>query len=58
MRILRNYFKWSLEKEKHVTNNQEKLLRVLGEFPRYCSDIMEMVDMDDIASMNINDKFR
>ncbi|XP_050541449.1 midasin [Daktulosphaira vitifoliae] len=58
MRILRNYFKWSLERETHITHNQEKLLRLLGEFPRYCPDIMEMVDMDDIASMNTNDKFR
>lgn len=58
MRMLKNYYKWSIVKEENISNAEEKLLTLFGEFPRFCPDIMKMVNVDDVVEMNINDKFR
>lgn len=58
MRMLKNHYKWSIIKDENVSNAEEELLTLFGEFPRFCPDIKKMVDMDDVVTMNISDKFR
>lgn len=57
MRMLKNYYKWTVPKDENNTSDEE-LLTLLGEFPRFCPNIIEMTNMDDIFTMDINDKFR
>lgn len=56
MRILKNHYKWSMDKNENL--NCEDLLTLFGEFPRFCPNIIQMTNMDDLVSMNVNDKFR
>lgn len=56
MRMLKNHYKCIITKEQNVSSNDEELLTLFGEFPRFCPDIIKMTNMD--VSMNINDKFR
>lgn len=58
MRMLKNHYKWSITKDENVSNTEEELLKLFGEFPRFCPDIIKMVNMDDVVKMNLNDKFR
>lgn len=57
MRMLKNHYKWTVNKGEHITC-EEELLTLFGEFPRFCPDIIKMVNMDEAVLMNINDKFR
>lgn len=58
MRMLKNHYKWATFKEENITHKEEELLTLFGEFPRFCPNIIEMINIDEIISMNINDKFR
>lgn len=59
MRILKNHFKWhSAQNNELITNNDEEILTIFGEFPRFCPNTIDMLNIDEVISMNINDKFR
>lgn len=58
MRLLKNYYKWSVVKENNITSDEEQLLTLFGEFPRFCPDIIKMINIDNDILLNINDKFR
>lgn len=58
MRMLKNHYKWTVSRDKHVTSKDIELLTLFGEFPRFCPNIIKMTNMDDAVSMNISDKFR
>jgi len=58
MRMLKNHYKWSIQRDKNVTREDLELLTLFGEFPRFCPNILKMTNMDEAVSMNINDKFR
>lgn len=58
MRMLKNHYKWATTKEEHFIHNENELLTLFGEFPRFCPNIIKMVNMDEAVSMNTNDKFR
>lgn len=56
--MLKNHYKWSIIKYRNVSDAEEELLKLFGEFPRFCPDIIKMANMDDVVTMNISDKFR
>lgn len=56
--MLKNHYKWSINKDQNITNEEEELLTLFGEFPRFCPDIKKMINMDEVVSMNMSDKFR
>lgn len=58
MRMLKNHYKWRITKAKHISRAEEELLTLFGEFPRLCPNIIQMTNMDDVVSLNTNDKFR
>ncbi|KAE9533494.1 hypothetical protein AGLY_009132 [Aphis glycines] len=58
MRMLKNHYKWTVSRDKHVTSKDIELLTLFGEFPRFCPNIIKMTNMDDAVSMDISDKFR
>lgn len=58
IRILKNHYKWSAVKDKNITSDEEQLLTLFGEFPRFCPDIMKMLKIEYIVSLSVNDKFR
>lgn len=59
MRMLKNHFKSALaQNNDFITPKDEELLTIFGEFPRFCPNVIDMMNMDESISMNINDKFR
>lgn len=57
MRILKNHYKWTITKDGNITD-EEELLTLFGEFPRFCPNIIKMTSIDDVILMNLRDKFR
>lgn len=57
MRMLKNHYKWTISKDENIAH-EEELLTLFGEFPRFCPNVIEMINIDETISMNINDKFR
>lgn len=58
MRILKNHYKWAITKNENISCDEVELLTLFGEYPRFCPDIIQMTNMDNVVSMNISDKFR
>lgn len=58
MRMLKNHYKWAISKEEMIVQKEEEILTLFGEFPRFCPNIIKMINIDETITMNINDKFR
>lgn len=57
MRILKNHYKWIIPNDETITD-EEELLTLFGEFPRFCPNIIKMTNIDDVILVNLSDKFR
>ncbi|XP_025407976.1 midasin-like [Sipha flava] len=58
MRMLKNHYKWAINKNENISCNEVELLKLFGKYPRFCPNIIQMTSMDNEVSMNISDKFR
>lgn len=57
MRILKNHYKWTNSNDETITD-EEELLTLFGEFPRFCPNIIKMISIDDVILINLSDKFK
>lgn len=58
MRMLKNHYKWAIIGNEIISRDEINLIKLFGEYPRFCPNIIQMTNMDNVVSMNISDKFR